>query len=345
MPSYVDGGHMTFTYAESTAASAAHLLMKAHTTEDQVKLNAAATTRGIGVSETIPGASDTVTLRMLNSPGSVLVTAGAAIDLNARLTGTTSGRVIELTDAGTQYTFGYAMEAATAAGDIIEMEIRPDSPSVFGGSIGTFEIDDLAITASKIATNAVTSAKVLAGNISTAKLKDENVTTSKLADDSVTLSKMADVSVDTASLVDDAVTLSKIADVAVDTAQLVDDAVTNSKIADTAVDTENLADDCITASKVDSGAIVAAGLGTSAVVAAKIAADAVTTVKIQDSAVTTSKLGADSVTNAKIGDGAIGAEHLASAAVVGSYGQGFTEGCWELTITSAMGASDRKSVV
>ena len=55
--------------------------------------------------------------------------------------------------------------------------------------------------------------------------------TAQIADDAVTNAKVADDAVNTAQLVDDAVTNAKVADDAVNTSQIVNDAVTASKLA------------------------------------------------------------------------------------------------------------------
>ena len=55
--------------------------------------------------------------------------------------------------------------------------------------------------------------------------------TAQIADDAVTNAKVADDAVNTAQIVDDAVTNAKVADDAVNTAQIVNDAVTASKLA------------------------------------------------------------------------------------------------------------------
>ena len=57
------------------------------------------------------------------------------------------------------------------------------------------------------------------------------VGTAQIADDAVTNAKVADDAVNTAQLVDDAVTNAKVADDAVNTSQIVNDAVTASKLA------------------------------------------------------------------------------------------------------------------
>ena len=57
------------------------------------------------------------------------------------------------------------------------------------------------------------------------------VGTAQIADDAVTNAKVADDAVNTAQLVDDAVTNAKVADDAVNTAQIVNDAVSASKLA------------------------------------------------------------------------------------------------------------------
>lgn len=71
----------------------------------------------IGVVVQDVAASGRGTVKLLSAPGSLQLTASAAIAAGAELFGTASGRV---DDAGTTSTGYVSVEAATAAGDIIE---------------------------------------------------------------------------------------------------------------------------------------------------------------------------------------------------------------------------------
>jgi hypothetical protein len=75
----------------------------------------------------------------------------------------------------------------------------------------------------------------LGGSIGTAQVADSAVTTAKIADDAVTSAKIADDAVVAAAIADDAVVTAAIADNAVATANIADDAVTADKLANTSV--------------------------------------------------------------------------------------------------------------
>ena len=71
------------------------------------------------------------------------------------------------------------------------------------------------------------------------------VGTTQIANDAVTNDKVAADAIDTVQIVDDAVTNAKVAADAIDTVQLVDDAVTQAKIADNAVGPDQLTNDAV----------------------------------------------------------------------------------------------------
>jgi len=60
-----------------------------------------------------------------------------------------------------------------------------------GGTVGTAQIDDNAITSAKISANQVTTAKIADFAIVTSKISANQVTTSLLADDAVTAAKLS----------------------------------------------------------------------------------------------------------------------------------------------------------
>ena len=71
------------------------------------------------------------------------------------------------------------------------------------------------------------------------------VGTTQIANDAVTNDKVAADAIDTVQIVDDAVTNAKVAADAIDTVQLVDDAVTQAKIANNAVGPDQLTNDAV----------------------------------------------------------------------------------------------------
>jgi hypothetical protein len=59
-----------------------------------------------------------------------------------------------------------------------------------GGTIGTAQIDDNAITTAKISANQITTAKIASGAITSALITSDAVTTDKIANDAVTANKL-----------------------------------------------------------------------------------------------------------------------------------------------------------
>tara|TARA_B100000035_G_scaffold110211_1_gene93574 strand:+ start:1185 stop:2444 length:1260 start_codon:yes stop_codon:yes gene_type:complete len=75
----------------------------------------------------------------------------------------------------------------------------------------------------------------LGGTIGTAQIADDAVTNAKIADDAIRAAQISDNAVVTAGILDSNVTTAKIADDAVTTAKIADDNVTADKLANTAV--------------------------------------------------------------------------------------------------------------
>lgn len=88
-----------------------------------VVLNTAtATDDPIGVSMDTKSAADVVAVQFLKSGGSYEMIAAGAISADAKVYAAADGKVQALpTDAGTYRQIGIALEAATAAGDVIEV--------------------------------------------------------------------------------------------------------------------------------------------------------------------------------------------------------------------------------
>lgn len=112
---------LTKTFTAATAI-AKYRVVKLDAADDSVALATAVSDPLIGVSaapaDIASGARIDVTFS-----GIVLAEAGAAIDKNADLTVDASGRVVA-SAAGTDSIIGRALEAATAAGDVISIEIN-----------------------------------------------------------------------------------------------------------------------------------------------------------------------------------------------------------------------------
>lgn len=100
-----------------------NVLVKLSAGNTVVKNTAGAAAIGITLEKVSSGGY--VALRLLSSPGSAIITASAAIALNALVYGTASGKI---DDTGTGEPIGYAAEAATADGDQIEVLLRGVSP-------------------------------------------------------------------------------------------------------------------------------------------------------------------------------------------------------------------------
>ena len=62
--------------------------------------------------------------------------------------------------------------------------------NTLGGTIGTAQIDDSAITTAKIADGSITNAKLTTNSITSTNISDANVTTAKLADNAVSAAKL-----------------------------------------------------------------------------------------------------------------------------------------------------------
>jgi len=62
--------------------------------------------------------------------------------------------------------------------------------NTLGGTIGTTQIDDDAVTNDKIADNAITSAQISANAVVTSSISNANISSAKLADNAVTAAKL-----------------------------------------------------------------------------------------------------------------------------------------------------------
>jgi len=192
-------------------------------------------------------------------------------------------------------------------------------------SVTTGKINNLAVTAAKLASDAVETAKILDGAVTSAKIQTSGITGSNvsagaidtvhLATSGVTLIKMAANSVGTIQLVDSGITQAKLAADAVATINLVASGITQPKLAANAVATINLVDSGVTFAKLSSDSVNTINLVASGVTQAKLAADAVATINLVDSGVTQPKLASGSVATINVIDSAITLAKMASGSV------------------------------
>lgn len=95
----------------------------------------------IGVTLANCAASGVVPVRLFNGNGTAFMTASAGITANAAVYGTAAGKI---DDAGTGTPIGYAEEAATADGDVIEVLLRGEVPLATAASAAQAVPTDLA---------------------------------------------------------------------------------------------------------------------------------------------------------------------------------------------------------
>ena len=107
------------------------------------------------------------------------------------------------TASGTGFTAGEAKIVAAYSDGTNLNEIALDT---LGGTIGTAQIANNAITAAKIANNAITSATISANQVTTAKIADNAITTAKIAQSTITAAKLATDSVGPDQLISTGVT-------------------------------------------------------------------------------------------------------------------------------------------
>jgi len=91
------------------------------------------------------------------------------------------------TASGTGFTIDAAKIYAAYTDGTNLTEVSLDT---LGGSIGTAQIDNDAITNAKIADDAILTANISAAQVTTEKIADEAVDTNQLADDAVTAAKL-----------------------------------------------------------------------------------------------------------------------------------------------------------
>ena len=189
--------------------------------------------------------------------------------------------------------------------------------------IGTEQIADQAIIATKIAENAIETDKITDGAISTIKIEDNAVESSKiaenavgpreLANDAISRDHIPDNAINADKIEDNAVESSKIAENAVGSRELANDAISRDHIPDNAINADKIEDNAVESSKIAEDAVGPRELANDAVSSDHISANAVTNEKLADRSVRASQIAADAVRNTQIQNGAVTHQKLSIA--------------------------------
>ncbi len=115
-------GDMTFTANGAQAAKVRVKITAGSTTEPPQVEAAGAGEEHIGITEFAVASSALVTVRSRKSPGIHEVTAAGAFAVGAALYGAAAGKVDDVVSGSI---IGYAVEAATADGDIVKVIDHP----------------------------------------------------------------------------------------------------------------------------------------------------------------------------------------------------------------------------
>ncbi|MFZ9066255.1 MAG: hypothetical protein ACO23R_02665 [bacterium] len=184
--------------------------------------------------------------------------------------------------------------------------VAPEVFSDLGGTIGTSQITDSAITAAKIGAAAVEAGKIASNAVTSSTIADLAITEAKVAASAITTAKIADSAISTGKLADDAATEAKIAT----------SAITATKISDGAIETAKLAAGAVTAAKITAGTITASEIASGTITASNIASGAITTAKLDALAVTADKIAANTITSAKIAASTITSTEIAAGTIL-----------------------------
>lgn len=184
-----------------------------------------------------------------------------------------------------------------------------------GNTINTSLLEDLSVTTGKINNLAVTAAKLASDAVETAKILDGAVTSAKIQTSGITGVNISAGAIDAVHLAASGVTLAKMAANSVGTIQLVDSGITQVKLASNAVNTINVVDSGITQVKLAANSVATVNIVNSGVTQEKLASNAVATINIIDASVTFAKMASGSVSTAQLVDSGITQAKLASGAI------------------------------
>ena len=151
-------------------------------------------------------------------------------------------------------------------------------------------LDDGAVTTSKIADAAITPEKIQPQAISTEKLENEAVTTPKINPGAITTGTISDGAVTTAKIANNAVTSNKIPNTSIAGAQLQNQTITNAQIANQTITAAQIANQTITADQIANQTITAAQIANQTITAAQIANQTITAAQIANQTITATQL-------------------------------------------------------
>ena len=215
-----------------------------------------------------------------------------------------------------------SVTSAKLAAGVIPTSLPPNGTA--GGDLsGTYpnpNINNGAITATKLADNSVTTSKIVDASVTSAKLAAGVIPTSlppngtaggdltgsypnpTINNGVITTTKIADGAITNLKVADNAITTSKVVDGSITMAKLGPDVILGSGGSPTGpaggdlsgtYPNPNLAAGSVTISKIDNGAVITPKIADGAVSTNKIADNSITTAKVVDGSITLAKLGPD----------------------------------------------------
>ena len=176
-------------------------------------------------------------------------------------------------------------------------------------------LDDGAVTTSKIADAAITPEKIQPQAISTEKLENEAVTTPKINPGAITTGTISDGAVTTAKIANNAVTSNKIPNTSIAGAQLQNQTITNAQIANQTITAAQIANQTITAAQIANQTITAAQIANQTITAAQIANQTITAAQIANQTITAAQIANQTITAAQIANQTITAAQIANQTI------------------------------
>ena len=106
-----------------------------------------------------------------------------------------------------------------------------DGGDIYGGSVGTTQLADNAVTSAKIATDTITAADIATSAVTSSEILDLTIVDADIGTGAVTSPKIANNAVTSAKIAADTITSADIATAAVGTDEIAAEAVTRAKLA------------------------------------------------------------------------------------------------------------------
>jgi len=181
--------------------------------------------------------------------------------------------------------------------------------SQLGGTIGTDELEDSAVTGAKIAADAVDGSHVAPSSITGGHIGPGSVIGSNLAAETLTGTQIADGSIKAAELARNSV----------DGTHVADESLSGADILDGTIGAADLGTDSVDSGAIAAGAVGGSELAAGAVTGAAIAADAVDGSHVADGSLNGGHVANGSLSGVDILDGSISAPDIAANAIGGSH--------------------------